>query len=157
MNEHEKFLREAIKLAHENITRKNGGPFGAVIVKDGEIIATGRNMVISHNDPTSHAEIVAIREACRKLGSYHLHDCVIYSSCEPCPMCLGAIYWSRPEALYFAASREDAAMAGFDDALFYEQSGVEPARRILPTLRMLEEEGREAFDRWIASGLNIRY
>ena len=157
VNEHEKFMREAIRLANENIGRKNGGPFGAVIVKEGEIIASGRNMVLSHNDPTSHAEIVAIREACRILGHYHLDGCTIYSSCEPCPMCLGAISWARPKALYFAASRFDAALAGFDDALFYEESGVPLENRMLPTRRLLEKEGRETFEKWNESGLNINY
>lgn len=157
LNEHERHVRHAIKLAHENIEKRNGGPFGAIVVKNGEIIATGRNMVVSDNDPTSHAEIVAIREACRKLGTYHLHDCIIYSSCEPCPMCLGAIMWARPKALYFSANRHDAAVAGFDDAKFYDESMSPIHDRSLPTFQMLGKEGKEAFEAWKKMDLNIKY
>ncbi|HOF08203.1 MAG TPA: nucleoside deaminase, partial [Bacteroidales bacterium] len=114
------FLKLAIELAKENV-KNGGGPFGAVIVKDGQIIAKGTNRVTSHNDPTAHAEIVAIRQACEKLNDFQLTDCIIYSSCEPCPMCLGAIYWARPKKLVFAADKFDAANAGFDDSMIYDE------------------------------------
>ena len=113
----EKFMRRAIELAQEGMEKGAGGPFGAVIVKDGEIVGEGYNCVTSTNDPTAHAEVVAIRKACRNLESFQLDGCAIYASCEPCPMCLGAIYWARPEKIFFAATREDAAEIGFDDNL----------------------------------------
>ena len=114
---HKKFLQQAINLARENVATGRGGPFGAVIVKDGEIIARGSNQVLSGQDPTLHAEVDAIRNACKKLNNFDLKDCIIYSSCEPCPMCLGAIYWARPKALYFAADRHTAARHGFVDTV----------------------------------------
>ena len=114
-NEHQKFMRAAIELAQKGMSNNDGGPFGAVIVKDGEIVGRGNNKVSSTNDPTAHAEVVAIRDACAKLGTFQLDDCIVYTSCEPCPMCLGAIYWARPKKIYFACSREDAANIDFDD------------------------------------------
>src|SRR5882724_3989761 len=114
------FMRQAIALALENI-RTGGGPFAALVVKDGAIVATGANRVTATNDPTAHAEIVAIREACKKLGSFQLDDCEIYTTCEPCPMCLGAIYWARPARVFFASTASDAAAAGFDDAFIYDE------------------------------------
>ncbi|MGB4604478.1 MAG: nucleoside deaminase, partial [Bacteroidales bacterium] len=127
------FLKLAIELAKENV-KNCGGPFGAVIVKDGQIIAKGTNRVTSHNDPTAHAEIVAIRQACEKLNDFQLTDCIIYSSCEPCPMCLGAIYWARPKKLVFAANKFDAANAGFDDSLIYDEIHLPYSDRHLETV-----------------------
>ena len=118
---HHKFLTHATELATQNVTENNGGPFGTVVVKDSAVIATGFNQVTSTNDPTAHAEIIAIRTACKKLNNFQLIGCTVYSSCEPCPMCLGALYWARPKALYFASSRHDAAQVGFDDSFIYEQ------------------------------------
>ena len=115
------FMRRAIELAQNGVDNDQGGPFGCVITKDGQIVGEGCNEVTSTNDPTAHAEIVAIRAACRNLESFQLTGCVVYTSCEPCPMCLGAIYWARPSAIYFAGTREDAAAAGFDDELFYDE------------------------------------
>src|SRR5512138_2914045 len=124
-----KFMSRAIALSIENVTTGMGGPFGCVVVRNGQIIAEGANRVTATNDPTAHAEVVAIREACRRLGGFQLTDCEIYSSCEPCPMCLGAIYWARPARLFFASTAEDAARAGFDDRFIYEQLEVEYADR----------------------------
>jgi len=153
----EYFMREALRLANQNMDARNGGPFGCVIVKDGEIIAEGFNQVISHNDPTSHAEIVAIRQACSRLGTYQLTGCEIYSSCEPCPMCLGAIYWSRPDKFYFSASRHDAASAGFDDAHIYDEIILDPPGRVIPGEQLLEEEGARVFRHWKELDPDIKY
>ncbi len=119
--EKERFLRLAIACAIEGCQAGRGGPFGAVVVKDGEVIAQASNCVVAHNDPTAHAEVQAIRAACQKLRSFRLDDCDVYASCEPCPMCLGALFWARPRALYYAATRLDAAGVGFDDARFYDE------------------------------------
>jgi len=127
------FLKEAIRLAVENVESGNGGPFGAVVVKDGKIIARGMNQVTHTNDPTAHAEIIAIREACAVLNSFQLTGCEIYSSCEPCPMCLGAIYWARPDKLYYAGSKEDAASMHFDDQFIYEEIALPVEQRKLFT------------------------
>ncbi|MBN2713998.1 MAG: nucleoside deaminase [Planctomycetes bacterium] len=145
----EKFMAEAIALAKEKMEAGEGGPFGAVIVRDGEIVGRGWNRVTSANDPTAHAEVVAIRDACRNLGTFILEGCEIYSSCEPCPMCLCAIYWARLDKLYYAASRADAAEAGFDDAFFYEQVSLAEKDRALPCARMMNEEGKVPFTEWI--------
>ncbi|HOC41232.1 MAG TPA: nucleoside deaminase, partial [Bacteroidales bacterium] len=133
------FLKLAIELAKENV-KNGGGPFGAVIVKDGQIIAKGTNRVTSHNDPTAHAEIVAIRQACEKLNDFQLTDCIIYSSCEPCPMCLGAIYWARPKKLVFAADKFDAANAGFDDSMIYDEIQLPYSDRHLETINLRIDE-----------------
>jgi len=154
---HEEFLRRAIRLAVENAGQGRGGPFGAVIVLGGEIIAEGANHVTADLDPTAHAEVVAIRAACRRLGKFDLRGAAIYSSCEPCPMCLGAIYWARLDALYYAASREDAARAGFDDSFLYEQFGLPEEQRALPTRRIALEEAGLPFDAWLASANRIPY
>ncbi len=145
---HKLFLREAIKLARENVATGRGGPFGAVIVKDGQIIARGSNQVLGSKDPTMHAEVDAIRTACKKLNHFELKDCIIYSSCEPCPMCLGAIYWARPKALYFAADRHTAAKHGFDDKFIYDEIVKEPAQRGIKTVCITLEEREEPFERW---------
>jgi guanine deaminase len=146
---HIRHLRRALKLASENAGSGLGGPFGAVIAAGDEIVAEGVNRVTSELDPTAHAEVCSIREACRKLGRFSLQGCTLYSSCEPCPMCLGAIYWARLDALYFAASREDAARAGFDDSFLYEQIPLGVHERKLPTLRLLQDEGTQAFALWL--------
>jgi len=144
----EQFLCEAIRLSEEKMADGEGGPFGAVIVKGGEIIGRGWNRVTSANDPTAHAEVDAIRDACSTLGTFSLAGCEIYASCEPCPMCLSAIYWARLEALYFAASREDAADAGFDDALLYEEMPKDWTTRSLKTEQRLREKAQATFVLW---------
>ena len=143
----EAFMREAIKLSAESV-RSGGGPFGAVIVRNGEIIARGENRVTVCNDPTAHAEVSAIREAAARLGTYDLSGCEIYSSCEPCPMCLGAIYWARLDKLYYAGTRADAANVGFDDAHIYEELPLDPSQRELPTETLLREEAQRVFEAW---------
>jgi tRNA(Arg) A34 adenosine deaminase TadA len=151
------FMREALRLAAENLDARNGGPFGCVIVKGGEIIATGYNEVLTSNDPTCHAEIVAIRKACVNLGTHQLEGCEIYSSCEPCPMCLGAIYWARPDRFYFSASRYDAAAAGFDDAHIYDEIVLDPPGRVIPGEQLLEEEGATIIHKWKDLNMKIKY
>ena len=143
----ESFMREAIKLSAESV-QSGGGPFGAVIVRNGEIIARGENRVTVCNDPTAHAEVSAIREAAARLGTYDLSGCEIYSSCEPCPMCLGAIYWARLDRLYYASTRADAANVGFDDAHIYEELPLDPSQRELPTESLLREEAQLVFEAW---------
>lgn len=157
MERKEKFMREAIKLAKTNLEHKNGGPFGAVVVKDNKIIGRGFNTVTSHNDPTAHAEINAIRDACKELDSFQLEDCEIYSSCEPCPMCLGAVYWARPKKLYFAANRDDASNAGFDDSLIYKEIQLPIESRQIPTEQFMQDEAKEVFNQWKILELKIEY
>jgi len=151
------YIEQAINLAIENVKSGKGGPFGAVIVKNGEIIATGTNSVTSENDPTAHAEVKAIRNACEMLNSYQLDDCEIYSSCEPCPMCLGAIYWARPKKLVFAATKEDAASAGFDDSYIYKEFSLNPSHRHLNTITVNSENKTKPFDIWNDSQAKIEY
>jgi len=151
------FMRRAIALSHEMMERGNGGPFGAVIVIDGSIVAEGWNQVISSNDPTAHAEVMAIRSACRTLGSFRLTGGEIYTSCEPCPMCLAAIYWARLDRIYYANGRADAARIGFDDALLYREIALPIEKRILPMTQLLGDEARLAFDAWEAKADKIRY
>ncbi len=141
-------MREAIRLSLENMRSGKGGPFGAVIVKDGKIIARGFNQVTSTNDPTAHAEVVAIREACRELNSFQLEGCEIYTSCEPCPMCLGAIYWARPAKMYYANTKIDAAKIGFDDQFIYEEIDLHLTQRQLPSEQLLNDEALVAFQEW---------
>ena len=143
----ELFMRRAIALALENI-RAGGGPFAAVIVKDNRIIAEGANRVTSTNDPTAHAEVVAIREACRVLADFQLCDCDLYTTCEPCPMCLGAIYWARPARIFYAATAADAAAAGFDDAFIYDEMKIPPAERRIPTAQLLRADSLVIFSSW---------
>ena len=152
-----KFMREAIKLSIDNVKSGKGGPFGAVIVKDGKIIAHGTNEVTSSNDPTAHAEVVAIRNACRMLGTFQLDNCDIYTSCEPCPMCLGAIYWSRPARLFFANTKKDAADINFDDQFIYQEQEIPYQDRKLFTQQLLREEALEAFKLWSTSNNKIEY
>lgn len=150
-------MRRAIELALESIQKNDGGPFGCVIVKDGEIIGEGRNMVTSSNDPTAHAEVVAIRNACAKLGSFQLAGCVLYTSCEPCPMCLGAIYWARPERIFIACRREDAAEHGFDDAFIYDEIELDAEQRRIPAVWLMREEALAGFREWDANAKKIEY
>jgi len=142
-------MQEAIDLAKQNLKHKNGGPFGAVVVKDGKIIGRGVNSVTSQNDPTAHAEVNAIREACTVINSFQLDDCEIYSSCEPCPMCLGAIYWARPKKFYYAATREDAAKAGFDDSDIYREIQLPVNGRKIPSEQLMKSEAMEVLETWI--------
>ncbi|MCZ6520681.1 MAG: nucleoside deaminase [Bacteroidetes bacterium] len=151
------FMREAIKLAGENVETGSGGPFGAVIVKDGRIIATGTNKVTASNDPTAHAEVVAIRNACLELGSFQLDGCEIYCSCEPCPMCLGAIYWARPKKIYYACDKSDAASIDFDDGFIYSEIAKPLDKRNLAIEQLLRDEGYEVFKKWKESDDKIQY
>ena len=146
--EQKKFMKEAIELSAQGMHNNEGGPFGAVIVKDGEIVGRGNNRVTSSNDPTAHAEVVAIRDACERLGTFQLDDCEIYTSCEPCPMCLGAIYWARLKKMYYACNRDDAAAIDFDDAFIYEQVSIPIGERTLETVSLLREEGVKVFQQW---------
>ncbi len=146
--EHHRYMRQAIALSEQGAASGDGGPFGAVVVMEGKVIGWGWNCVLSHNDPTAHAEVLAIRAACRTLGNFSLTGAVIYSSCEPCPMCLSAIYWSRLDALYYAASREDAATLGFDDAIFYSELKLPEEQRMLPMTQLLPDEARRVFQCW---------
>lgn len=154
---HEQFMRRAIELARDGVDKNQGGPFGCVIAKDGQIVGEGFNRVTSTNDPTAHAEIVAIREACRNLNSFQLEGCTIYTSCEPCPMCLGAIYWARPAGIFIAATREDAAAAGFDDGLFYDELEKTNDERELRMQSLLREESQKVFQHWIAKPDKTEY
>jgi len=144
----EYFMRRAIALAEEGMNSNEGGPFGAVVVKDDKIIGEGNNAVTSTNDPTAHAEVVAIRNACKELNSFQLEDCIIYTSCEPCPMCLGAIYWARPKKVFYACDKKDAAEIDFDDQFIYDEIDKPIANRSIPFVRMLKEEGKVVFNRW---------
>lgn len=151
-----KFMRMAIELSKESVA-KGGGPFGAVIVRDGEVIATGSNSVTILNDPTAHAEVSAIRAACQKVDDFNLQGCEIYSSCEPCPMCLSAIYWAGIERIYYANTRSDAAAIGFDDAFIYDQIPLAPTARTIPSLPLMRAEGLEAFRLWEAKEDKVEY
>ncbi len=146
----EQFLRVAIALAKQGMDANEGGPFGAVVVKDGEIIGRGNNQVTSSNDPTAHAEVVAIRAACAALETFQLTDCTIYTSCEPCPMCLGAIYWARPARIVYACSREDAAAIDFDDDFIYREIPLQVQERSIPTEQLLRKEAQAVFTAWQA-------
>ncbi|MBK7885293.1 MAG: nucleoside deaminase [Chitinophagaceae bacterium] len=150
-------MLEAIRLSVANVEEGKGGPFGAVVVKDGKIIARGTNQVTASKDPTAHAEVVAIRNACEVLNSFQLDGCEIYTSCEPCPMCLGAIYWARPDKLYYANSKEDAASIEFDDQFIYEEIALPVAKRKLFTQQILRDEALAAFEKWKDSPLKIEY
>ena len=145
---HVRLLNEAVKEARKGVKAEHGGPFGAVIVKDGKIIARGHNRVTSTNDPTAHAEIVAMRKACKKLKKFELKDCILYSSCEPCPMCLGAIYWARLKGLFYAADRDRAAASSFDDAVIYREVPLPPGERTLPTACIEIPGYHVPFDEW---------
>lgn len=142
------FMTRAIRLAEEGMNKNAGGPFGCVVVKDGKIIAEGHNCVTSTNDPTAHAEVVAIRKACEVLGTFQLNDCTIYTSCEPCPMCLGAIYWARPQKVYYACNKNDAANIDFDDQFIYEEMDKPLTVRRIPFEQILQQEGVDVFNKW---------
>jgi len=144
----EAFMREAIALSIEKMDAGEGGPFGAIVVKDGDVIGRGWNCVTSANDPTAHAEVMAIRDACSTLNTFDLSGCELYASCEPCPMCLSAIYWARLDKLTFAAGREDAADAGFDDEFIYKEVSKDWKNRELPTEQGLTDEAKKAFEAW---------
>lgn len=155
--EDKKFIQQTIDLAVENVQKGRGGPFAALVVKDGQVIAAGTNLVTSNNDPTAHAEIMAIRNACNQLGSFQLDDCTLYASCEPCPMCLGAIYWARPKRLVFAADKQQAAAAGFDDAFIYKELELPYLERSIPTVQVLKNNDNQPFDVWGSSNVKIGY
>lgn len=151
------FMKRAIALAEKGINSNSGGPFGAVIVKDDKIIAEGYNKVTSTNDPTAHAEIVAIKEACKKLDSFQLDDCIIYTSCEPCPMCLGAIYWARPKKVFYACTRDDASVIDFDDQFIYEEIIKQIDKRKIEFKNIMREDGLNVFKAWNDKIDKIKY
>lgn len=148
LKEHETYMRIAIQLSERNVKGADGGPFGAVIVKDGQIIASSANKVVQQNDPTAHAEVSAIRLACQQLGTYTLEGCVIYTSCEPCPMCLGAIYWAHIDAIYYGNTKADAAYIGFDDHFIYQELELPMHMRKLKIVQLLRDEALAAFRQW---------
>jgi tRNA(Arg) A34 adenosine deaminase TadA len=156
MHDEGKFLRRAVELAAESID-KGGGPFGAVITKDGNIIAEGANMVVLSNDPTAHAEVSVIRKASVKLNTFNLSDCTLYTSCEPCPMCLGAIYWAGIKRVIYSSDRNRAAKAGFNDRFIYDEMTLEPGARKIEFIRMADEKSEEVFRKWEQSGNKIPY
>jgi len=153
----EDFMQRALDLALECVRADKGGPFGAVIVRSGKIVAEGGNEVTSTNDPTAHAEVAAIRRACAKLGTFNLSDCEIYASCEPCPMCLGAIYWARFRVLYYANTREEAAAIGFDDEFIYREMPLAPAARTIPGVHLRTPRSHIPFAEWAAKADKIEY
>ena len=150
-------MREAIRLSLEKSRENCGGPFGAVVVREGEIIGRGWNQVTSRNDPTAHAEVMAIRAACKKLNTFQLDDCELYASCEPCPMCLSAIYWARIRRIFYANTRRDAAKIKFDDDLIYREISRPMARRKIPMRQLLRPEALKAFAAWEAKTDKVRY
>ncbi len=151
------FMAKAISLAEENVKALQGGPFGAVVVKDGRVVGIGRNKVTRDNDPTAHAEVVAIRNAAKNLETFDLSGCQIYSSCEPCPMCLGAIYWARFDKLYYAATKDDAARAEFDDSFIYKEFALPKEERSILSVQMMRESAVKVFDEWIKTENKIPY
>jgi guanine deaminase len=157
LNREEQFMHTVIEAAVENVKKGLGGPFAAMVVKGDEVVALGTNQVTTTNDPTAHAEICAIRAACTKLNSFQLSGCEIYTSCEPCPMCLGALYWARPDHIYFAATRQDAAASGFEDSFIYDEVMQEVGKRNIPTHHVLAGEGRLPFDTWDQKEDKVRY
>lgn len=157
MTREEKFMNAAIALAESGVAKGEGGPFGCVIVKDGKIIGQGYNKVISTNDPTAHAEIIAIRDACKNLDTFQLDGCEIYTSCEPCPMCLGAIYWARPKVIYYGNTKEDAAKIGFDDSMIYEEIEADVNDRKIPAINICREEASTTFIEWHNKDNKKRY
>lgn len=157
MDNHEKFMRIAIELSEYNVKQGQGGPFGAVIVKDGMIIARSGNRVVPTNDPTAHAEVSAIRMACQELETFNLEGCVIYTSCEPCPMCLSAIYWAHIDQIYYANDKTDAAKIGFDDQFIYDEIACEMKDRKIPVIQLLRDEAQGAFKLWETSETKTEY
>lgn len=150
-------MRQAIGLSIENVKAGRGGPFAAIVVKDEKVVATGTNLVTSTNDPTAHAEVVAIRNACRELSSFQLDGCDLYTTCEPCPMCLGAIYWARPANVYYGNTRADAAAIGFDDAMIYKEIALAPHGQKYPLHSLLRDEALEAFRLWSSLSSKVEY
>jgi guanine deaminase len=150
-------MAEALRLASENVRAGMGGPFAAIVTRNDDIVARGSNLVTSSNDPTAHAEVTAIRRACDALKTFQLHGCEIYTTCEPCPMCLGAIYWARLDRIYYAATREDAAAAGFDDSLIYQEVAAPLDRRAIPIVNLMREEGDEPMQVWKSFQEKITY
>ena len=148
MTKEEKFMQEAIALSQKGVQNDEGGPFGCIIVKDDKIVGRGNNKVTNTNDPTAHAEVVAIRDACKNLGTFQLDECVVYTSCEPCPMCLGAIYWARPKVIYYANNRQDAAEIGFDDSMIYDEISADIKHRKIPIIPLLRKEAIKIFTEW---------
>jgi guanine deaminase len=155
--EQNSFMARAIELSLENVRSGRGGPFAAVVVKNGVIVAEGVNQVTILNDPTAHAEVVAIREACKKLGRFELRDCELYTSCEPCPMCLGAIYWARPARVYFGNTAQDAADAGFDDSFIYREAAKPISQREIPMIALMREQALAAFRAWKMKSDKVSY
>ena len=152
----DKFMRDAIQLAVANV-KKGGGPFAALVVKDGAVMGAGVNQVTTTNDPSAHAEIVAIRNACRKLKNFQLTGCEIYTTCEPCPMCLGAIYWARPARIFYGSTKRDAASAGFDDSFIYRQLALPKSKRAIRCIPLLRSEALRTFEAWEKRGDKITY
>lgn len=157
MTREEKFMQEAIALSRKGLLENEGGPFGCIIVKDDRIVGRGNNKVTSTNDPTAHAEVVAIRDACKNLGTFQLDGCEIYTSCEPCPMCLGAIYWARPKIIYYANHRQDAASIGFDDSMIYDEMAIKNEERKIPIVSLGREEALKVFMEWQSKIDKISY
>lgn len=156
-DDHRRFMRRAIELAHEGMSKGAGGPFGCVIVRDGTIVGEGHNEVVAGCDPTAHAEVVAIRRACKDLGEFHLEGCVVYTSCEPCPMCLAALYWAHVEKIWYAADKLDAAAAGFDDEFLYKELPLPMPDRQIPFERLLPEDSRKVFEQYMALEGRVPY
>lgn len=150
-------MREAIRLSLAKMQANRGGPFGAIVVRNGRIVGRGWNQVTSTNDPTAHAEVVALRAACKKLRRFHLDDCELYTSCEPCPMCLGALYWARIRCVYYANSRKDAAQIQFDDALIYREIKLPLSRRRIPMRQLLRDEAQQVFKLWVEKADKVTY
>jgi guanine deaminase len=148
MTREERFMQEAVKVGLEGMRNSQGGPFGCVIVKNDEIMGRGCNKVIAENDPTAHAEVVAIRDACKKLQNFQLSDCEIYATSEPCPMCMGAIYWARPKKIFYANTCKDAAAIGFDDSFIYNELNIPKAERKIEIQRLLSDEAKQMFEDW---------
>lgn len=157
MKHHQEYLQQAIELAAQNAGSGQGGPYGAVIVHKGQVVAACANQVTATLDPSAHAEIVAIRSACQQLQQFHLQDCILYSSCEPCPMCVGAIYWARLQKVYFACTRDDAANAGFDDRLIYTEVALPPAARKIPMQAITVDDALLPFTVWKKLTTKISY
>ena len=157
MTREEIFMNEAIALSQNGVRKNEGGPFGCIVVKGETIVGRGNNKVTSSNDPTAHAEVVAIRDACKNLNTFQLDGCEIYTSCEPCPMCLGAIYWARPKMVYFANSRQDAANIGFDDSMIYEELGIDLDKRKIPIINLGREDALKIFVEWRNKEDKIKY
>ena len=157
MTREEKFMSEAIALSKNGVRNNEGGPFGCIVVKDDKIVGRGNNKVTSSNDPTAHAEVVAIRDACKNLDTFQLEGCEIYTSCEPCPMCLGAIYWARPKLVYYANNRKDAADIGFDDSMIYEEMGCDISKRKIPIKSIGREDALKIFEEWKQKEDKVKY